>query len=172
MPDCRRLGHPCRAEHALLVAIDISQFRRCGVAGQKRGGLVPLSFYLGAGAGAGFVAAGDEDHVLLGRFCGGRVWGEEFFVVGHREGCYVEGSDFGGGGADGVFGCIFGRCRYIWYVVAGGEVGLCFLEPRLGLFAERLLSLGGSESREGESEGRCEVHDGDAEGDRVNCVEY
>ena len=165
MPNRRRLRHPSRAEHALRVAIYVSEGRGGGVGGEDAGGFVPDALEMGAVPAAGFVAAGDEDHVFVGGVVGGGVGGQEGFVVGHGEGSDVSGGDFGGGDADGVFCCCCCSC-------GGGRGGggdgigdILFdvIEPVGSLFRERFLSgllgLGSScEGWQGEKEGLREMH--------------
>ncbi len=160
MPNRRRFRHPGRAEHALGVAIYVAQGGGGGVGGEDAGGFVPHFFEMGAVAAAGFVAAGDEDHVFLRGLEGVGVWGEEGFVVGHCEGSDVFGGDFGGGGADWVLCCCC-CCG------GGGGDGIGYIlfdvgEPVGCLFCEGLLSglalLGSCEGWQGEKEGLCEMH--------------
>ncbi len=144
MPNRRRFRHPSRAEHALGVAVYVAQVRGGRVRGEDAGGFVPYFFEMGAVPAAGFVAAGDEDHVFLGGLERVGVWGEEGFVVGHCEGSDVFGGDFGGGGADGVLCCCCG---------GGGGDGIGDIlfevgEPVGCLFCEGFLS--------GLALGRCE----------------
>ena len=165
MPDCRRFRHPGCAEGALRVAVYIAEGRGSGIGGEDCGRFVPDALEMRAVAGAGFVAAGDEDHVFVRGMEGGWVRGEEGFVVGHGEGSYVSGGDFGGGGVDGVFRCCFcfsGGGR------GGGGDGIGdilfdVIEPVGSLFSEGFLSwllgLSGScEDWQGEEEGLREMH--------------
>lgn len=153
VPDRGRLGHPRRAEHALLVAVDVGEGRRRRVRGEHGRRLVPLPLEPVAEAAAGLVAARDEDHPLLRRLRRGRVRGERGFVVGHGQGDDLCGRDLrrrggdGGldGGGDGGDG--------------GGDVAAQGVEPVSGLFDERFLDvLGGCEGGQGEGEGVGEMH--------------
>ena len=107
---------------------------------------------------AGFVAAGDKDHVFLRGLEGVGVRGQEGFVVGHCEGSDVFGGDFGGRGADGIL-CGSGGG-------GGGGDGIGDIlfdvgEPVGCLFCERLLSglaLGSCEDWQGEKKGLWEMH--------------
>ncbi len=153
VPDGRRLRHPRRAEHALLVAVDVGQVRRRGVRGEQAGRLVPGPLEPVAVPAAGLVAAGYEDHPFLRRLGRGWIRGQLGFVVGHgqwddfcggyfRRGGCDGGLDGGGDGGDG-----------------GGDVAAEGAEPVGGLFNEWLLDvLGGCESWQGEGEGVGEMH--------------
>lgn len=152
----------------MRVAVYVAKGRGGGVGGEDCGGFVPDALEMGAVTGAGFVAAGDENHVFLRGFRGVGVWGEEGFIVGHCEGSYVSGGDFGGGGADGVFCCCFcSRCSCGGGRGSGGDgigdILFDVIEPVGSLLCEgflsRLLGLGSScEDWQGEEEGLREMH--------------
>ena len=150
MPNRRRFRHPSRAEHALRVAIYISEGRRGRINGEDASGFVPDALEMRAVPAAGFVAARDENHVFVLGIGGGGVGGEEGFVIGHCEGSDVSSGDFGGGGADGVFCCC---CSCCGGGRGGGGDGIGDIlfdvgEPVGSLFCEGflsgLLALGGS----------------------------
>lgn len=91
VPDGWGSSLPRRAEHGLGIAIDVAEGRGRRVRSEQGRGLVPFLLELHAVAGAGLVAAGDEDHPFLRALGGGAVGCEESFVVGHGEGGDVLG---------------------------------------------------------------------------------
>ena len=153
MEDTRRADGPGVAEDAVLVAVQVGEVRRVRGGGEEGYTAVEGLLGLGAGAKAGAVAAGDEDHPLLDAGAGSRGAGlDQLLVVGEGELRHLDVGDLCGGGVDRVGD---GAERGRGGDGGGGGLGsLCeeALDLANDVLKERNL-LRGAESRQGEKDG-------------------
>lgn len=166
MPDCWRLGCPCRTENSLIITVQQAEFRREGVGAEDGSALVPCDEHIMTAVDPTSTArrvACNEDQPLS-RAGGGWVWIQEGVVVLSRKSMNIGSGNLAGGFFDGVGESWMGvvrfrdacQARHLWHFLLDG------IEPSFGFLLQGFLDWCGRECERGEESGEesdCELHD-------------